>query len=178
GRRERRKAVLSSLVKYLGPEAASSIHYEEKDWAKEDYSGGCPVNVMAPGLLTYYHPSLRKPCGRIHWAGTETATQWCGYMSGAVQAGQRAALEVLAELCPMVLTQEEQETVQHGQTVKSPAKQTPSKLMYLSSYKAMVIASLTISAALFLAQHPNALLKVTNYLTNVLSATRHNTSLV
>ncbi|XP_045923323.1 probable flavin-containing monoamine oxidase A [Micropterus dolomieu] len=175
---ERRKAVLFSLVKYLGPEAASSIHYEEKDWAKEDYSGGCPVNVMAPGLLTYYHPSLRKPCGRIHWAGTETATQWCGYMSGAVQAGQRAALEVLAELCPMVLTQEEQETVQHGQTVKSPAKQTPSKLMYLSSYKAMVIASLTISAALFLAQHPNALLKVTNYLTKVLSATRHNTSLV
>ncbi|CAG11197.1 unnamed protein product, partial [Tetraodon nigroviridis] len=32
---------------------------------------------------------------RIHWGGTETATQWCGYMSGAVQAGQRAALEVL-----------------------------------------------------------------------------------
>ncbi|KAF7656324.1 hypothetical protein LDENG_00042570, partial [Lucifuga dentata] len=60
---ERRKAVLDSLVKYLGPEAASSIHYEEKDWAKENYSGGCPVNVMAPGLLTYYHPSLRKPCG-------------------------------------------------------------------------------------------------------------------
>lgn len=27
---ERRTAVLSSLVKYLGPEAASCIHYEEK----------------------------------------------------------------------------------------------------------------------------------------------------
>ncbi|XP_055369450.1 probable flavin-containing monoamine oxidase A isoform X3 [Betta splendens] len=62
---ERRDAVLCSLVKYLGPEAASYIHYEEKDWAEEDYSGGCPVNVMAPGLLTYYHPSLRKPCGRF-----------------------------------------------------------------------------------------------------------------
>ncbi|XP_028273245.1 probable flavin-containing monoamine oxidase A isoform X2 [Parambassis ranga] len=61
---ERREAVFSSLVKYLGPEAATFIHYEEKDWAKEDYAGGCPVNVMAPGLLTYYHPSLRKPCGR------------------------------------------------------------------------------------------------------------------
>uniref|UniRef100_A0A096LWD0 Amine oxidase n=1 Tax=Poecilia formosa TaxID=48698 RepID=A0A096LWD0_POEFO len=95
---ERRAAVLSSLVKYLGPEAASCIHYEEKDWAKEEFSGGCPVSVMAPGLLTFYHPSLRKPCGRIHWAGTETATLWCGYMSGAVQAGQRAALEVLAEV--------------------------------------------------------------------------------
>ncbi|XP_060924547.1 amine oxidase [flavin-containing] A [Limanda limanda] len=97
---ERREAVVSSLVRYLGPEAASFIHYEEKDWAEEAYSGGCPVNVMAPGLLTYYHPSLRKPCGRIHWAGTETATQWCGYMSGAVQSGQRAALEVLSDLCP------------------------------------------------------------------------------
>nr|XP_019959072.1 PREDICTED: amine oxidase [flavin-containing] A-like isoform X1 [Paralichthys olivaceus] len=97
---ERRDAVVSSLVKYLGPEAASFIHYEEKDWAKEPYSGGCPVNVMAPGLLTYYHPSLRKPCGRIHWAGTETATKWCGYMSGAVESGQRAALEVLSKLCP------------------------------------------------------------------------------
>ncbi|MED6239265.1 hypothetical protein ATANTOWER_004218, partial [Ataeniobius toweri] len=61
---ERREAVLSSLVKYLGPEAASCIHFEEKDWAKEEYSGGCPVNVMAPGLLTYYQLSLRKPCGR------------------------------------------------------------------------------------------------------------------
>lgn len=27
---ERRNAVVSSLVKYLGPEAASFIHYEEK----------------------------------------------------------------------------------------------------------------------------------------------------
>ncbi|KAJ0057709.1 hypothetical protein NL108_012959, partial [Boleophthalmus pectinirostris] len=60
---ERRKAVVSSLVHYLGPEAHSFIHYEDKDWAQEEYSGGCPVNVMSPGSLTYYHPSLRRPCG-------------------------------------------------------------------------------------------------------------------
>jgi monoamine oxidase len=41
---------------------------------------------------------------RIYWAGTETATQWCGYMDGAVQAGERAALEVLYELQPQTLT--------------------------------------------------------------------------
>ncbi|XP_056260430.1 probable flavin-containing monoamine oxidase A [Seriola aureovittata] len=165
---ERRKAVISSLVKYLGSEAASLIHYEEKDWAKEDYSGGCPVNVMAPGLLTYYHPSLRKPCGRIHWAGTETATQWCGYMSGAVQSGQRAALEVLAELRPMTLTQEEQEAVRQGQTVEGPARPTlSSRITYLPTSKAAVIAALMIGAALLLAQHQNALLKVKTYLTNV-----------
>ncbi|XP_017563616.1 probable flavin-containing monoamine oxidase A [Pygocentrus nattereri] len=104
---ERRDAVVASLAKYLGPEAASYVHYGEKDWSKEEYSGGCPVNVMVPGMLTYYHPGLRKPCGRIHWAGTETATQWCGYLSGAVQAGHRAALEVLAEVCPSTLSKDE-----------------------------------------------------------------------
>ncbi|XP_060764812.1 probable flavin-containing monoamine oxidase A [Neoarius graeffei] len=113
---DRRDAVVSSLVKYLGPEAASYIHYEEKDWAKEEYNGGCPVNVMVPGMLTFYHPGLRKPCGRIYWAGTETATEWCGYLSGAVQSGQRAALEVLADVSPDVLSQSELQEVTAGLT--------------------------------------------------------------
>ncbi|KAK2823769.1 hypothetical protein Q7C36_020369 [Tachysurus vachellii] len=111
---DRRDAVVSSLVKYLGPEAASYIHYEEKDWAKEEYNGGCPVNVMVPGMLTFYLPSLRTPCGRIYWAGTETATRWCGYLSGAVQSGQRAALEVLADVSPDVLSESELQEVRAG----------------------------------------------------------------
>jgi monoamine oxidase len=45
-----------------------------------------------------YGQALRAPVGRIHWAGTETATAWTGYMDGAVQAGKRAAAEALAEL--------------------------------------------------------------------------------
>ena len=51
----------------------------------------------APGLLAYgLH--CASPCGRIHWAGTETSTYWNGYMDGAVRSGQRAAREVLARL--------------------------------------------------------------------------------
>lgn len=96
-------------------------------------------------------------------------------MSGAVQAGQRAALEVLAELCPMTLTQEEREAVQHSQTVQGAAKQKPSsKLMHMSTSKAMVIATLAISAALLLAQNQNALVKVKIYFSNVFSATNRN----
>ena len=37
---------------------------------------------------------IRKPVGRIHFAGTECATMWVGYMDGAIQAGERAAREV------------------------------------------------------------------------------------
>ncbi|KAM6902914.1 putative flavin-containing monoamine oxidase A [Xenentodon cancila] len=164
---ERKKAVLASLVTYLGPEAASFIHYEERDWAKVEYSGGCPVSVMAPGLLTYYHQSLRKPCGRIHWAGTETATLWCGYMSGAVQAGQRAALEVLVEVCHMDLTMDEQEALGQNETVRTPANQKPpSKLMCLFTRKCVVAAALTTSAFLLLVQHQNALIRMKTFLTN------------
>jgi hypothetical protein len=38
---------------------------------------------------------LRKPYKNIHFAGTETASQGMGYMDGAVDAGRRAASEVL-----------------------------------------------------------------------------------
>ena len=31
----------------------------------------------------------------MFFAGTETATEWSGYMDGAVQAGERAAREVM-----------------------------------------------------------------------------------
>ena len=37
---------------------------------------------------------MRKPVGRMHFAGTGCATMWVGYMDGAIQAGERAAREV------------------------------------------------------------------------------------
>ena len=53
---------------------------------------------MPPGVWTMYGEALLAPIGHLHWAGTETATVWNGYMDGAVQSGQRAAAEVLAAL--------------------------------------------------------------------------------
>ena len=38
--------------------------------------------------------ALRVPFGRVHFAGTITASLWAGYMEGAVESGERAALEV------------------------------------------------------------------------------------
>jgi hypothetical protein len=39
-----------------------------------------------------------RPVGRIHWAGTETAERWTGYIDGAIDSGQRVAAEVLDAL--------------------------------------------------------------------------------
>jgi monoamine oxidase len=41
---------------------------------------------------------LTVPVGAIHWASTDTATHWSAYMEGAVDAGERAAREVIASL--------------------------------------------------------------------------------
>lgn len=54
--------------------------------------------TLGPGFLTRYGRHLRTPIGRMHFAGTETATEWSGYINGAVQAGERSATEVLVQL--------------------------------------------------------------------------------
>jgi monoamine oxidase len=66
---ERREAVLRGFQRLFGRLAAHPVDYVEKDW--------------------------RAPIGRLHWAGTETATRWMGYMDGAIQSGKRAAAEVM-----------------------------------------------------------------------------------
>lgn len=53
---------------------------------------------MPPGTMTAVGEALREPVGRLHWAGTETATRWYGYMDGAVRSGERAACEVIDRL--------------------------------------------------------------------------------
>ena len=47
-------------------------------------------------MLSDFGPALREPCGPIHFAGTETATVWAGYMDGAVRSGERVAKEIKA----------------------------------------------------------------------------------
>jgi monoamine oxidase len=94
----RRAAVLGELSRFFGPEAARPTGYIDQDWSSEVWSGGCFVGLMPPGALTAYGEALRAPVGRVHWAGTETARVWNGYMEGALESGERAADEVLAAL--------------------------------------------------------------------------------
>jgi len=92
---DRRAAVLRSLERHFGPAAATPREYVDRDWSAEPYTRGCYAGVMPPGAWTAFGEALRTPVGRIHWAGTETATDWMGYIEGAVRAGERAAAEIL-----------------------------------------------------------------------------------
>jgi monoamine oxidase len=93
---DRRAAVVASLARLFGEPAARPLEYFDVNWAEEEWSRGCFVGHFPPGAWTRFGPALRAPVGRIHWAGTETAERWNGYMDGAIRSGERAAAEVLA----------------------------------------------------------------------------------
>ena len=93
---DRRRAVLGAVAGLFGPPALQPVEYLERDWISEEWTRGCYAAMFTPGTWTQLGPALREPVGRVHWAGTETATVWCGYMDGAMQSGERAATEILA----------------------------------------------------------------------------------
>jgi len=96
-RKLREEGLKEELARYFGPKALDASGYVEKDWSTDPWSAGC-IWPLTPGLLTAGGEHLRKPSGRIHWAGTESAMRWCGYMDGAISAGARAAAEVVTAL--------------------------------------------------------------------------------
>jgi monoamine oxidase len=95
---DRRAAVLADFASAFGPRALSPIDYFEQDWVEERWTRGAPTSVLGPGTLVGFGPKLIEPVGAVHWAGTETAGYWNGYMDGAISSGKRAAKEVLAKL--------------------------------------------------------------------------------
>jgi monoamine oxidase len=97
-RSARRDAVLGNFVTYYGDEARNPKSSFEMDWTQEAWTKGCPVGHTGRNVLHRYGPQLRKPFGHIHWAGTEVATYWSGYMDGAVRSGEAAAKQVLGAL--------------------------------------------------------------------------------
>jgi len=93
---ERKNALAEHYARMFDcSELRHPVNYIEKNWAEEQYSGGCYFTRYPPGVLTSLGDAIRQPSGRVFYAGAETATAWVGYMNGAIQAGERAAREVL-----------------------------------------------------------------------------------
>ena len=91
---QRRAEVLKNFADYFGPESHSPTDYFETNWPGAKWSRGGPTAVFGSGTLLSYGPALKRPVGRVHWAGTETAGYWSGYMDGAISSGKRVAQEV------------------------------------------------------------------------------------
>jgi monoamine oxidase len=96
--RERHDAVATRLAELIGPQARHPVAVVERDWTAEPFSRGCYGGHLPTGVWTQLGPALRRPVGPIHWAGTEHATVWTGYLEGAARSGEEVADQLLAEL--------------------------------------------------------------------------------
>ncbi len=95
---QRRRDALRCFAALFGDEALKPLDYVDHRWGAEEFAPGGPTAAVPPGAWTRYGQWLREPVGPIHWAGTETADEWTGFLDGAVRSGQRAAAEIAALL--------------------------------------------------------------------------------
>lgn len=95
---QRREQALSGFATLFGDAALQPVDYIDHCWSTEPFAPGGPTAAVPPGSWTQYGRWLREPVDSIHWAGTETADEWTGFLDGAVRSGQRAAAEVAGRL--------------------------------------------------------------------------------
>ncbi|OJJ47733.1 hypothetical protein ASPZODRAFT_131290 [Penicilliopsis zonata CBS 506.65] len=99
----REQALLTQIGQLFGVKDSVAHEFVEMityEWINDEYSGwGCPCIALPPGVMdTLGADTPRESFGHLHFAGTETAVEWKGYMEGAVQSGERAAGEVIKRL--------------------------------------------------------------------------------
>lgn len=89
-----RHAEAVAQARRIFPMLPDPVAVHVTDWTSEQYSRGCYAALFGPGDWQRLGPHLTTPHGRIHWAGTETSTEFFGLMEGAVRSGHRAAAEI------------------------------------------------------------------------------------
>lgn len=92
---ERKSLVAKEMQSILGEEAANYSFIHEYTYMHNPWIKGAYAALFPPTILAQYGIALKEPFQDIHWAGSETAVDYMGYMEGAVQSGQRAADEIL-----------------------------------------------------------------------------------
>jgi len=95
---KRKATVLSHIQRMLGEAPVQPADFFSTDWMLEPWSRGGYASRRGIGHWTQHRGSLISPCGPVHYAGTETATEWRSYMEGALQSAERASAEVIHAL--------------------------------------------------------------------------------
>lgn len=82
------------LCRLFGAGAPAPRRIHVVDWSRERHtSPRAPSPHATTG--TYGHAVFQEPiAGRVHWASTETATEYAGHIEGALRAGASAAARV------------------------------------------------------------------------------------
>ncbi|MGU3425063.1 flavin monoamine oxidase family protein [Microbacterium paraoxydans] len=88
----------SQLVRLFGSEADSPLDTYLIDWSDEEFTAPRQPPFSAPSA-NFGHDCYQAPTfGRVHWASTETSTEFAGHIEGAIRAGARAAHNAVTAL--------------------------------------------------------------------------------
>ncbi|MCF6139211.1 flavin monoamine oxidase family protein [Pseudalkalibacillus berkeleyi] len=92
---ERIRQALQDLAKIHGDQVYDEfLNGASFSWSQNPFSAGC-FTLFKPNQAATFPAYIRRPEGRIHFAG-EHASDFQGWIEGAVQSGVRAAHEVNA----------------------------------------------------------------------------------
>jgi monoamine oxidase len=90
------QAILKQLAHIYGKEAGEPIRTYYQDWAKEEFTA-----TEYDRWSAHNHPEFLPPSGKnstwdgtLHFAGSETADEFGGYLEGALQSAERAVLSI------------------------------------------------------------------------------------
>lgn len=88
-------AVLKAVQEYLpNAEILESFGY---DWNIDPYSKGTWC-MYPPGMLTTAFEEMNRPEGAVHFAGSDFAYGWRGFIDGAIESGARNAQIIIEKL--------------------------------------------------------------------------------
>lgn len=91
---DRRQSILRSLQPQLGSRVTSPLEYRDQVWMDEPWTRGGYSAHLGAEEFTSAFCSRHEPFGVLHWAGTETAAAWPGYMEGALESSERVVREL------------------------------------------------------------------------------------
>jgi monoamine oxidase len=88
-------AVLGAVRDYVpDAELIESFGY---DWNRDPYARGTWC-MYRPNVLTQDLRELQRPEGNVHFAGSDVANGWRGFIDGAIESGLRVAQQVAQQL--------------------------------------------------------------------------------
>lgn len=83
-----RDAVEAAVQEFLPDSTVLAM--DTHDWNNDEFSQGTWM-AYRPGQIMKYSAGLQEPHGRIHFANSDLASGWAGWIDGAIESGLRAA---------------------------------------------------------------------------------------
>lgn len=142
---ERKDRIVKILVEWFGEDASNPIDYHEHLWMQETTIYGC-VNGTKVNNLSKYGMIHRQSLNNLHFAGTETAILWCGYIDGAIESGNTAASKVIHKFQSSSFSRFQLEGTELLQIMSQPK---PNRIYSSFSSYALLLTTLLIFLFIF-----------------------------